>query len=195
VTVKILILCCAFWAAGWAARAAETATAQASAAADLASLLEGEFTTAPAPVDATASPPPVRPALYDLAKQVPTSPLGRYVVYAELREGATDGRILRQSLSVLNPDAENGQITMTIYGFANPAAYSGAYADPGLLAAVKSSDLKPGCTIVWHRSDAGFTGQAAGHCASATPAAAPASHFSVAKQGMTDDSTSFRRLR
>src|SRR5579862_3283460 len=87
------------------ASGAETSTAKVSDVTGLASLLEGEFTTAP---DPTAGPVPKDgpPPLFDLAKRVDMPKLGRDVVYAELREGSRDGRLLQQRLYALAPDPD-----------------------------------------------------------------------------------------
>jgi hypothetical protein len=189
---KYLIVVGAFALVLPTARAAETQTAEATSASDLASLLEGEFTTAPPPSESagtsgTSSPQP----LYELAKQVPTSPLGRYVVYEERREGALDGHIVSRTLSVLDTATEGSQITMTVYVFTQPDSFSGAYADPGLLGSLKTSDIERKCKIVWRRADAGFAGQSDGSC----PAANHATSFTVGKAGLKEGDLTFRRLR
>lgn len=182
-----------------AARAADTPAAQINAVSDLASLLEGEFTTQPGPAEAAAASRAQRPPLYNLAKRVDVPGLGHNVVYAEMREGAPDGRLLRQRLYVLSPDpaTNSSRILMTTYNLGNAPELAGTYANAAPLAKLNPPDLKPqpaGCEVVWHRTDTGFEGDVpGGRCAiepqgggSATTASA---HLTVSKQGMTEGLT------
>jgi hypothetical protein len=194
---------------GCGARAAEAPISQMSSVADLASLLEGEFTTAPSAANPDAAVPRPEHVFYETAKRVDVPSLGPAVVYAELREGASDGHVLWQRLFALNLDGETGRITMTPYGFANGGQMEHAATDSKPLATLRPADLKPqsgGCVVTWHRIEDGFegTGQP-GACPGAKPdnAKDPAPVLSVTKTSLTDRLDSgpadtdlvFRRLR
>lgn len=180
------------------ASAVDTPTARVSDVTGLASLLEGEFTTAP---DPTKGPVPKggSPPLYNLAKRVDVPKLGHDVVYVELREGSPDGRLLRQRLYALTPDADGSRIMMATYNLGNTPELAGAYANPAPLARIDPPNLDPQkktCEMSWHRSDNGFVGEAGkGDC--------PAARMTVSKEGMSQSSSSsasgtateFRRLR
>lgn len=150
----------AFAALAGSAGAVEAPTTQVTAVSDLASLLEGEFTTQPAPNDAQAAKA-TGPILYDFAKRVQVPGLGHDVVYEEMREGTREGRILRQLLYALKLNDDDGVIVMTVYKFGNPSAYAGVYADATPLAKLNVPDLEKapaGCEIGWKRVEAGFKG-------------------------------------
>jgi len=141
---------------------AQTPTSQSAAIGDLASLLEGEFTTAPAPVDPTVAPPPAGRLLYHRSKRVQVAKLGSEVVYGELREGSPDGRVINQWLLALRPDDNSGRIRMTAYSFSNNKELLGAYANPAPLATVNPSELKKlpdGCEVFWRKTENGFEGK------------------------------------
>ena len=179
------------------AAGADVPTARVSDVTDLASLLEGEFTTAPDPAAGQTSREGPAP-LYDLAKRVDVPALGHDVVYAELREGSPDGHLLRQRLYSLIQDPNGSRIMMTAYDLGSMPELAGAYANPVPLAKLNPPDLKPQskeCAIAWHRTDNGFVGESAGGtCARA--------NIAVSKEGMTQASETsgapasvFRRLR
>ena len=175
---------------------AETTTAKVSDVTGLASLLEGEFTTAP---DPAAGPVPKDgpPPFYDLAKRVDVPKLGNNVVYAELREGSPDGHLLQQHLYALTQDPDGSRIMMATYDLGHAPELAGAYANPAPLARMELPGLDPrakDCEIAWHRADNGFVGQAGkGNC--------PAASMAVSKEGMSQatgpsaQATVFRRLR
>ena len=192
---------------GWTAGAAEAPSTQVAAVGDLASLLEGEFTTAPAAADAVGSTPQQSKVLYELAKRVDVPALGTDVVYAELREGARDGHIVWQRLYGLTLDAGSGHITMKPYSFANTAQLAGSAMDTKPLAKLQPADLKPlrgGCVVIWRRVEDGFDGSAQqGSCAGARPddSAEDTPALAVSKSGLTDrlegkgSEIVFRRVR
>ncbi|HLG88061.1 MAG TPA: CpcT/CpeT family chromophore lyase [Alphaproteobacteria bacterium] len=177
-------------------RGAETTTSRVSDVSGLASLLEGEFTTAP---DPAAGPVPKEgpPPLYDLAKRVDVPKLGRDVVYAELREGSRDGKLLQQRLYVLTQDPDGSRIMMAAYDLGRMPELAGVYANPAPLARLELPGLDPrekDCEMAWHRGDNGFVGQAGkGNC--------PAASMAVSKEGLSQSTgpsaqaTVFRRLR
>jgi hypothetical protein len=189
--------------------AAETPTAQISAVSDLASLLDGEFTTAPAPdataPHATAANPPAR-VLYDRAKRVDIATLGHDTVYTELREGGSDGPLVSQTLYALKPDEDSGRIVMTVYSIPNPQELAGVLTDTTPLPKLNPSGLKPktGCDIIWRKVDDGFVGShMPGTCGTALDAKLDTPAMSVSKTGLSrtvNDSRSeepvmFRRVR
>jgi hypothetical protein len=191
---------------GCGAQAAEAPTAQAVSAADLASLLEGEFTTAPSAADSETPPPRPAREFYETSKRVEAASLGPNVVYAELREGGADGHMLWQRLFALTLDADTGRITMTPYSFANGGQMAGEATDPKPLATLLPADLKPlqgGCVVTWRRTEDGFDGMAQpGPCPGAKPDNSPelAPVLSVTKTSLTDrldgdGDMMFRRLR
>jgi hypothetical protein len=138
------------------ASAAGTDTLSVSSVGDLASLLEGEFTTEPSTSNTATSQRPTGPIYYELAKRVDVPALGHDVVYSELREGGPEGRIIRQRLYALKLD-DSGKIVMTAYSFANGADLAGAHANRAPLAKLAPADLKPeGCKLTWRKSDTGF---------------------------------------
>jgi len=158
-----------------AAQAAEPPAGQVGSVADLASLIEGEFTTAPATTGPAAAGPtaaaPGGRVLYDISKRVDVPALGHDAVYSELREGGPDGKLVWQRLYALQLDNDTGRIIMTPYSFANPQDLAGASKDPTPLAKLKPADLKPqpgSCIVTWHRTEDGFAGTAKpGSCKSA----------------------------
>ena len=178
------------------ARGAETSTAKVSDVMGLASLLEGEFTTAP---DPAAGPVPKDgpTPLYDLAKRVDVPKLGNNVVYTELREGSPDGRLLQQRLYALTQDPDGSRIMMATYDLGRAPELAGVYANPAPLARMELPGLDPrakDCEIAWHRADNGFVGQAGkGNC--------PAATIAISKEGMSQatgpsaQATVFRRVR
>jgi hypothetical protein len=187
------------------ARAQESPSTSVSAVGDLASLLEGEFTTQPSPADATGTPP-AGPVYYELAKRVDVPALSHDAVYSELRQGGPDGRIVRQRLYALKLD-DSGAIAMTAYSFANGAELAGADADRTPLAKLAPADLRPeGCTLDWRSTGNGFEGSMRPLSCPAAPAKSSADStpvMQVSKTGLAlpvdADSgrtpTMFRRLR
>jgi hypothetical protein len=152
----IAITVAAFVLAAGFARAAGTETMSVSAVGDLASLLEGEFTTEPSATNATAGQKPAGRTYYELAKRVDVPALGHDVVYSELREGGPEGRIIRQRLYALSLD-DSGKIVMTSYSFANGAELAGSHANRAPLAKLAPADLKQeGCKLTWRKTEAGF---------------------------------------
>ncbi len=191
---------------GCGAQAAEAPTSQAVSVTDLASLLEGEFTTAPTASDTDTAAPPPDHVFYETAKRVEAASLGPNVVYAELREGGSDGHVLWRRLFALTLEADTGRITMTPYGFANGGQMAGEATDPKPLATLLPADLKPlqgGCVVTWRRTEDGFDGMAQpGPCPGAKPDNSPelAPVLSVTKTSLTDrldgdGDMMFRRLR
>lgn len=186
--------------------AADTPLTPVSTVGDLASLLEGEFTTATAPIDAPADKARTQqtPSFSILAKRVQVPSLGRDVVYSELHAGGPDGRLLSQKLYTLKLDDEQSRIIMTSYNAGNAQEFSGAYRDPMPLAKLNASDLKVdanGCAVIWHKTEGGFDGDADPATCKTTTAEKDKAVISVSKTGMTElvpDSpspTPFRRLR
>jgi hypothetical protein len=183
------------------ARAAEMPETRSSTIGDVASLLEGQFTTAPAPIDSAAAPQ--ARILTILAKRVQVPSLGHDVVYSELHENSADGPLLRQSLFALKMDDAKNQIVMTVYEAGNAQELKGAYADSTPLAKLNAANLKqtPGsCEIVWHKTEGGYDGDADPQsCKDATPDSKTL--ISVSKTGMTEliDASQpqaiFRRVR
>ena len=196
--------------ASFSLHAADAPTLQISAVGDLASLLEGEFTTSSSPTDQAGTAKPQEKLFYDLSKRVDVPALGRDVVYSELRENGADGRILRQNLYALKTDDEAGKITMTVYTIGNAQALADVAQDPAPLAKLSASDLKAepgGCTVSWRRTDNGFEGTLQpASCKSALRSDgkdAAVADMAVSKFGMTErveaadpaKPTVFRRLR
>jgi hypothetical protein len=203
-----VIMLSALVLSSWETRAADTASTPVGAVGDLASLLEGEFTTEPASMDRAAGPPPPGPVYYDLAKRVEVPALGADVVYSELRENGPQGKIIRQRLYALKLDADGGKIVMKSYSFANKADLAGSQNIATPLAKLDPADLQEqpaGCSIEWRKTDAGFEGAIPpGSC----KAASPASSSSTAVMGVSKTNlmmpietevaapqTTFRRLR
>ncbi len=168
-----LILPAALGLAAGGGRAVEAPTSQVASVEDLASLFEGEFTTAPAAAAGTPAPSAGDRVLYDLSKRVDVPALGRDVVYSEMREGAPDGKLVWQRLYALKLDSDTGRIVMTPYSFANPQDLAGASKDTKPLAKLQPADLKPqqgGCVLTWHRIENGFAGTVKpGSCKNAPP--------------------------
>lgn len=183
------------------ARAAGTEALTVSTVGDLASLLEGEFTTEPAAPDQAGGH-----VYYELAKRVDVPALDHDVVYSELREGGPEGRIVRQRLYALKLD-DSGKIVMTAYSFANGAELAGALANRAPLAKLAPADLKPeGCKLTWRKTDAGFdavipplscpTAPAKSAGESAAVMSVTKTAFAVPVDGDAGQSpTTFRRLR
>jgi hypothetical protein len=173
----------------------------AGALGDVASLLEGQFTTAPAPVDSAAAPQ--SRILTILTKRVQVPALGHDVVYSELHENSPDGPVLRQRLYALKLDEAKNQIVMTEYEAGNAQELKGAYADSTPLAKLNAANLKQtsgSCEIVWHKTEGGYDGDADPQsCKNATPDSKTL--ISVSKTGMTEliDASQpqavFRRVR
>jgi hypothetical protein len=186
------------------ARAADTQTDTVSLVGDLASLLEGEFTTQPAPDDSTVGAKTVANIYYELAKRVEVPTLGHDVVYAELRQGGADGKILRQRLYALKTDDQDGAITMTTYEFANGAELAGSETNRTPLAKLAPSDLKPvACKVSWRKTEAGFEGTVAPQSCPTAPAKSDGPVVGVSKTALSmpvdsdvgPPSKTFRRLR
>jgi len=188
--------------------AADTSTTTVSGVSDLASLLEGEFTTTPAAMQREAGAPPPGRTYYELAKRVEVPALGSDVVYSELREGGPDGKIVRQRLYALKPDKDGGEITMKSYSFTNNADLAGAQAINTPLAKLHPSDLKEqpaNCSIEWRKTDLGFEARVlAGSCNAAPAQSSPDTPMmAVSKTNLTlpvegdlaARPTLFRRLR
>ncbi len=206
--LKILLVPVVLALGGCGAQAAEVPTAQAVSVADLASLLEGEFTTAPSASDPNAAP--AQGTVYYIeSKRVQVPALGTGAVYGELREGTRDGHIVWQRLFALKLDSDSGRITMTPYSFANSGQMANAAMDPKPLAKLQPADLKPlqgGCVVTWHRTEGAFDGMAApGPCPAAQPDSStnPTPVLTVSKTGLVDrlenlggsEELDFRRLR
>jgi hypothetical protein len=141
--------------------AADAPTARIGAVGDLASLLEGEFTTAAAPDDQVGTGKPDAKLFYDVSKRVDVPALGHDVVYSELHENGANGPIVRQALYWLKADDVSGKITMNVYSIGNAQALAGAVKNPAPLAKLGVTDLTPaagGCTVSWQRTDSGFEG-------------------------------------
>jgi hypothetical protein len=139
-------------------RAAETQTMTVASVSDLASLFEGEFTTAPV----GNSPQSNTPVLYNFSKRVHMPSLGDEVVYAEQRAKTPEGPIVWQRLYAFKFDMSEKLIVMTPYNIStNGHTVEGVYKDPTPLAKLDSNALKPqvgGCIMFWHRSENGFEG-------------------------------------
>ena len=182
--------------AGFLARA-DGPTARVSDLTDLASLLEGEFTTAPDPADGRTAAQGAPPPVYDLAKRVDVPGLGHDVVYAEIREGSPDGHLVHQRLYALKQDENASRIVMTTYDLGSAPELAGAYANPSPLAKLNPPDLKPqtkGCEVAWHRTDSGFVGQTGDQHCTGTITAVSKTGLTLAT-GVGDQSTALRRLR
>jgi hypothetical protein len=201
----MLILSAAFVVLSPLVRAQEPGT-PVSAVGDLASLLEGEFTTEPGPSDSVGAPT-AGPVYYDVAKRVDVPSLGHDVVYAELRQGGPDGKIIRQRLYALKLDSDTGDIVMTAYSFANGAQLAGAGSDRAPLAKLAPADLKPqDCKLDWRKTESGFASAIQPLSCPTAPASAsapdkPAMQVSQTGLALPVDSdssqtpTMFRRLR
>jgi hypothetical protein len=208
---KTLILPAAMLAlASFDLHAADAPTAQIGAVGDLASLLEGEFTTAAAPDDQVGTGKPGATLFYDISKRVDVPALGHDVVYSELHENGANGPIVRQSLYWLKADDASGKITMNVYSIGNAQALAGAVKNPAPLAKLAVTDLTPaagGCTVSWQRTDSGFEGMLQpASCKGALKSDdkdADVPDMAVSKFGMTervqaadpDKPTVFRRVR
>lgn len=202
-----LILACAILLQPALASGADTPAGQATAVGDLASLLEGVFTTQPTAAAPGAPPTP----LFNMAKRVEVPALGRNVLYVELRQGSPDGQLLRQRLYVLKQDPDTPRIVMSAYDLGHVPQLAGAYADPTPLAKLDLPDVKPqpaGCEVFWHRTDAGFEGEiTAGRCSidhgENGQAGSVSAKLTVSRTGMSQGSQDasggkpivFRRLR
>jgi hypothetical protein len=208
VKLKYLVIPAALALAGCNAQAAENSSSTVASTADLASLLEGEFTTAPSAADPeSAGAPSPANTLYVLSKRVDVPSLAHDVVYMEERSNSHDGPILWQRLDALRLDEDTGRITMTPYGFANQGQLAGAPLDAKPLATLKPADVKQiegGCVVTWRRTEDGFAGMGQpGPCPGAKPdnSANPAPVLTVTKTSLTDGLESkngdivFRRVR
>jgi len=188
--------------------AADTASTPVSDVGDLASLLEGEFTTEPAAIlqDASVSKP--ARTYYEVAKRVDVPALGTDAVYSELRENGPDGKILRQRILALKPDTDGSGIQMKSYSFADGSVTTGLDVSKTPLNKLSPSDLRQepgGCVLDWRKTELGYESRIlAGSCKAAHPQSSnDASLMGVSKTNLTlsveDDFVGtpvlFRRLR
>lgn len=188
------------------ARAADTPSTALSAVGDLASLLEGEFTTERSASDGSGTGPRGQ-TYYEMAKRVDVPAIGHDVVYAELRRDGPEGPIVRQRLYGLTLDNDSGRIRMTAYSFANAGQLAGAQADRTPLAKLAPAQLKPeGCAIDWRVVENGFQGNVRPLSCPAAPKSASTTDtpvMAVSKTGLSmpiepadlNAPTAFRRLR
>ncbi len=183
--------------------ASETPSSAVGATGDLASLLEGEFTTEPAPSDSSAGRPAGQHSYFVLARRLDVPSLGSDAVYAELRDGGENGKILRQRLYGLKT-GEDGEIRMVSYRFANGGDLASSEGSRAPLARFTPSDPKPvGCPLSWRKTETGFDGGIPPLSCASAQATSEKPVMQVSKTGLalpvdSDDGakeTVFRRVR
>ncbi len=110
--------------------------------------------------------------LHHIFAPVPLPALGEHVFYVQQSFPEEGGRIYRQRLYRLMPNAKRQAIELTIFSFPDEAAVVDLHLHPEKLAAIDVGTLRsiPGCEVYWHWTGEHFEGRMdAGACTFVSP--------------------------